>query len=53
MFVKKPVFWEYRTFSKDGFWDGGISDDAPPEAKEALADYLEESKKLSVQGIIV
>lgn len=51
MFVNKPVFWEYRTFGKDGFWNGGIVKDAPLEAKEALEDYLEEEKEMKRQGI--
>jgi len=51
MFVNKPIFWKYRTFGKDGFWDGRIAEDAPPEAKEALEDFLEEEKELKEKGV--
>lgn len=51
MFVTKPVFWEYRTFGKDGFWDGKISEDAPQEAKEELEEFLEHEKELKKEGV--
>lgn len=51
MFIKEPIFWKYRTFGNDGFWDGGITEDAPPEAKEELKDFLEEEKEMKGQGV--
>jgi hypothetical protein len=51
MFVEEPVFWKYRTFNKDGFWDGGIEENAPVDAKNALKEFLKEEQKVKEEGI--
>lgn len=47
---ERPIWWDWATFSEDGFLDG-IAEDTPDDMKKAYQADMKEREQQTNQGI--